>query len=177
MSFIGGVIVNKEFWKSRNRTKYFGTLFAMAGSILNDKILGNIYIISKPYVIIRYGNASWAENSFKISLINWPNVIWSLKSISDSAKLKVSEAHPWKNLFRLMIFRARGAFNTKLYNQLFKHSDCSFVRKILAFVISFFPGVVLNLIFLVYFKTYGKKNLNYKLQILDLKNSKFIYFR
>ena len=176
LSFIGGVIVNKKFWKSRNRTKYFGTLFAMAGSILNDKILGEIYIISKPYVIIRYGNASWVENSFKISLINWPNVIWSLNSISDSAKLRVSEIYPWKNLFRLMIFRARGAFNIKLYNELFKHSDCSFIRKIAAFIIAFFPGVILNLIFLVYFNTCGKKNLNSKLQILDLKNSKFYIF-
>ena len=148
----------------------------MAGAILNDKILGDIYIISKPYVIIRYGNASWVENSFKISLINWPKVIWSLNSISDSSKLKVSEVYPWKNLLRLMIFRARGAFNIKLYNELFKNSDCSFLRKLAAFIVAFFPGTVLNLIFLVYFKTYGKKNSNHKLQILDLKNSKFYIF-
>lgn len=101
LSFSGGMIINRSFWMSRERKKYFGSLFIEVGVIFQKPLKGNVLIVSEPWVLIRYGNALWSPKKFEVSMFKWPDLIWSFDNYSEEDKKKVIIMDPWLSLIHI----------------------------------------------------------------------------
>jgi abequosyltransferase len=140
LSFIGAVVILRTRWLEREREPYFGTLFIHVGVIFQAP-LPRVKILAEPLIIIRYGNAMWTNRGFEIWMFKWPNLIWSFKDYSDSAKMRVVARAPWMQWRRLALFRAIGAYSRTDYQQYFKDSRRG---GLLQNLISLVPAVTAN---------------------------------
>lgn len=169
LSFIGCVVIRRKLWISRNRVDYFGTTFTHVGVICQNPPISNIYVISNPLIVIRYGNAMWTDNAFNVWNVKWPELIWSFESFSDQEKLSICRKQPYTRLSTLLYNKAMGAFSLKEFYK--KRSSVNFLRFYLLYIISYLiPGYIINYLFIIYFKNYRKSN---KIAIHDLLISKY----
>ncbi len=171
MSFIGCVVIRKARWDERDKAAYFGSWFVHMGVIFQQPLLHDALVLSKPYIAIRYGNATWSSRSFEISLFKWPALIWSFSTISDSARQSITPREPWTSLKRLFILKARGAYGRREYEEYLQARLQLGFRRIVAKAIATIPGVLANTILLVYFSITSRLHANAKLQLSDLRVS------
>jgi abequosyltransferase len=108
LSFIGGVVINRELWLQREKPKYFGTEFIHLGVIFQSPLPGKAMMMAFPWIVIRYGNAQWVSRSFRIGMLNWPNLVWSFHDFASWAKYKVAPSEPWSSYPELLFQRALG---------------------------------------------------------------------
>tara|TARA_B110000879_G_scaffold212475_1_gene308916 strand:+ start:20500 stop:21525 length:1026 start_codon:yes stop_codon:yes gene_type:complete len=172
-SFLGCVVIKRSIWDSRNKNKYFGTMFVHVGVLFQSNFDGNLLVIADPLVSIRYGMALWTVRSFEISLLIWPKLIFSFNTLSNDAKQLVCPANPWESMPRLLFYRARGSYSKEQYNE-FLVERLGFIKRALAYLIAITPGKALNLIFYVYFYVFQIFHPNSKLILIDLEKS--IYY-
>lgn len=179
-SFVGSIVVRRSIWDSRDKSKYFGTMFVHVGVIFQKRYDGHILLIADPLVSIRYGNANWTVRSFEVSLFSWPKLIWGFNLVSDNAKSKVSLSEPWKSIPRLLFYRARGSFSKEEYDKYLVGRLC-FIRGIVAYLIANIPGKLLNCTLYFYVSIFRIFHLNSKLVLIDLEKSKyccsFVFFK
>ena len=176
LSFFGGVVIKKSIWDARNKNDYFGTRFLHVGVIFQKSFQNNILVIAQPLISIRYGNASWSEQSFYFSLVVWPNLIWSFNKLSNHAKLKVCKKDFSKSLLTLILYRARGSYSINEYNKYFKDLFSPYsIVKYFNYFIAKFPGYLLNFILYQYFSIFKILHKNSEFYLLDLKSSRFFY--
>jgi abequosyltransferase len=174
LSFIGCVVIRRSLWISRDKAKYFGTLFVHVGVIFQKPIPEEVLIIAEPMIVIRYGNSMWTTKAFEVSHFKWPELIWSFNGISDDAKTKVTECEPWRNITRLMLYRARGLYSFDEYRNLIKNKLSSPLSRLLMVMIAIAPVKFFNIFFMIYFTTIGSKFINAKINISDLEDAKKI---
>jgi hypothetical protein len=163
LTFVGAVIVKRELWLSRRKEKYFGSGFVHVGVLFDEKISGDIYIASAPLVTIRFGNAQWVNRAFQIWMVNWPNLVWSFSSISDSAKVKICPREPWASLKTLLFNRALGVYSMREYELFISDKPSSSGRKKLSKLIAGLPRWLLYIPAWLYVR-------------LLLPNSKYVLF-
>jgi abequosyltransferase len=173
LSFIGCVVIRRSLWKARDNKRYYGSLFVHVGVIFQAQITGGTIVLADPMIIIRYGNALWTDMGFEVSLFKWPNLIWSFPSFTDSSKMQVCVRHPWLSIARLSLFRARGLYTSMEYNRFIKNRIHYPANRLLSYYISLFPGSFLNLVWYLYFLSFGSRHPNAQLTLKDLENSKF----
>lgn len=173
LSFIGCVVIRRSLWMARDNKFYYGTLFVHVGVIFQAPITDGTIVLADPMITIRYGNALWADMGFEVSLFKWPDLIWSFSGFTDSIKIQVCDRHPWRSMARLSLYRARGLYSTMEYNKFLKSRINFFAHRLLSFSISLFPASFLNLIFYLYFSSFGSRHPNAQQTLNDLENSKF----
>ena len=113
MSFIGGVIINRDLWLQREKKRYFGTEFVHVGVIFQEPLPAPTLIIAKPYITIRYGNAQWTSRSFEIWMLKWPNLLCSFANISEQTRKEYKLTNSWLGMQKLIFFRAKGSYSLK----------------------------------------------------------------
>src|SRR6266567_1547715 len=118
MSFIGGVIIKRQVWMTREKESYFGSCFIHMGVIFQQPLPADTLVISEPLISIRYGNASWLGKYFEIWMFKWPNLIWSFADLTDAVKRQLCAQEPWRNFKILLHYRAKGAFTKREYTEL-----------------------------------------------------------
>jgi abequosyltransferase len=177
LSFIGCVVIRRDLWLSRDSKSFYGTWFVHVGVIFQEPIVEGVIVLVEPMISIRYGNAMWTDKGFEISLFKWPALIWSFAGITDAAKAQVCELEPWRNRVRLMLFRARGLYSVPQYQKFLEVRITSTFKRSVSFVIAKLPATFLNLLFFVYFSTFGAKNPNAMMNLVDLESSQFNWKR
>jgi len=150
LSFIGCVVIRREFWLSRNRVDYYGSLFVHVGVIFQTPPVENVRIIAEPLIVIRYGNAMWTTRSFEIWMFLWPQLVWSFPDFSDSAKRTVCRREPWKSMKALFHNRALGAYTVSEYRRYWV-KETKNIERLSAYALSFFPKSVANFVMVFYF--------------------------
>lgn len=175
MSFIGCVVIRRALWLERDRQRFFGSWFVHLGVIFQAPLLLDAEVISKPQIAIRYGNATWSARSFEISLFKWPELVWSFDFIDPVERSKVVAREPWRSPSRLLVFRARGAYGPQEYRNHLRGRLTRKVDMAISWLISELPGGVVNAALLCYFSTLGRGRTNAKLQLVDLRSSRFYY--
>lgn len=142
LSYIGGVVIRRSVWLSREREAYFGTDFIHVGIIFQKPLSTPILFISNPYVIIRSGNAQWAPNSFDIWMFKWPRLVWSFADISSKAKLGITSQEPWREFKNLILHRAMGGYTIQSYRKYLAPLQESALWKFFAWLIARSPRVI-----------------------------------
>jgi abequosyltransferase len=175
LSFIGCVVIRRSLWELRDKKSYMDTYFLHVGVIFQALISGDTLVISDSYICIRYGNALWTSKSFYVSLVHWPDLIWSFSNYSESAKRKVCRKEQWRSIKTLLIFRARSTYSVSDYNKYISPYSSYSLFKFSAWLIARFPGALLNLAFIVYFFIFSSFHRISGLFLVDLEISNFHY--
>ncbi len=143
LSFIGGVVVRRDLWIRRERTRYYGSLFIHLGVLFQAPLQGRVEVIAKPLISIRYGNAMWSARGFEIWMFKWPNLIWGFDVVSDEVKLRVVRREPWRSPRHLLFGRAIGSYGLAEYRR-FIPAGVSPAMRLLASAIAVTPGHFVN---------------------------------
>ena len=115
LSFIGGVVVRREFWLSRERTRHYGTLFIHVGTLFQAPPVRLARVIREPLLAIRFGNAMWTARGFEIWMKKWPRLVWSFEHFSAAARKSVSSAEPFREVRQLVLYRALGGYSLEVF--------------------------------------------------------------
>jgi glycosyltransferase involved in cell wall biosynthesis len=157
LSFIGGVVIDREVWRAREPRRYFGSLFIHVGVIFQSPLPGDALAIAQPLVSIRFGNALWTARTFEIWMFKWPEMVWSLPHFSDAAKRRVCPREPWRRLRTLLVNRARGAFSTAEYRKWLEPRLTSGPQRLLARAVAGLPPRPLAVLAAIYYSMfYGR---------------------
>jgi abequosyltransferase len=117
LTFIGGVVIRRSVWLSRDRAKYYNTRFIHVGVIFQSMLPGKMLVIATPWIVIRLGNAEWASLGFDIWMFKWPELIWSFTHFSEDSKRAVCRPLPWQRLHTLIYYRALGIYSPTEYSR------------------------------------------------------------
>jgi abequosyltransferase len=173
LSFIGCVVINRKLWNSREKEKYYGTLFVHIGVIFQQPIQDPVLVIIEPFIAIRAGNAQWSSQSFDIWFFKWPELIWSFPHYSNWAKAKIYPQKPYRNIMKLLSARASNSYSWEVYlNKVFPLLS-SFRERILPVLVALLPVRCANLLGVIYSSHICKSALS----LYYLKNSKYYYRR
>jgi hypothetical protein len=118
LTFIGAVIVRRDFWLSRERARYYGSEFIHLGVLFQAPIPGTILVIREPLVKIRHGVATWLTRWFEVWMYKWPRLVASFEWIDESVRREVQEPEPWTNWERLYWARTRGNYHWNHFRRL-----------------------------------------------------------
>lgn len=168
LSFIGGVVIRKSAWISRDRSSYFGTLFVHIGVIFQHPPIAKVIVISEPLIIIRYGNAMWTARSFEIWMFKWPDLIWSFPDYSEFTKRIICSREPWRSIKTLLRQRALGSYSLNEFKK-FIPGNAPFIWRSTAYIVSRLPASLLNTAALIHTLLKIKKN---RIEIFDLAHSR-----
>lgn len=149
LSFIGCVVVKRDFWLSRNRENYYGSLFVHVGVVFQDVTPATL-VIAEPLVSIRYGNAMWTPRGFEIWLFKWPALVWSFPSIADASKACVCAREPWRQLRKLWLYRSIGGYAAEEYRRYLAAVPMAALLRLLSRMIAGVPAVLANAVSSVY---------------------------
>lgn len=155
LSFIGGVVIRREFWLERDRKSFYGSLFVHVGVIFQQPRIGGVYVIADPQIIIRYGNAMWTSRGFEIWSFKWQGLVWSFDGYSDKAKRRVCHPAPWKRIKTLFYYRATGAYSKDEFEK-FIYSRTGGIKRFMSHGIAIFPAAVANIISVFYFTLFHR---------------------
>jgi glycosyltransferase involved in cell wall biosynthesis len=176
LTFIGGVIIQRELWDSRKKEEYFGSYFIHVGVIFQQSLPGDALVIAEPLVTIRYANASWLGKYFEIWMFKWPCLIWSFADYSDAVKSRVCPKEPWRNAKTLLHFRAKGAYTEREYAEWLKPRYGSLWGRFVGKTLAHFPGRAANLLAFIYYSIFRRPSWRLSV-LLDLVNSPFCFWR
>lgn len=170
LSFIGGVVIQRQLWNTRDKASYYGSEFVHMGVIFQNHLPSETFVLATPWITIRYGNAQWTSRSFEVWMFKWPKLIWSFSNFPDTLKRRISPPEPWRRAWALFLFRARGAYSLAEYHRWVEPRLSSAAGKWLARLIARLPGCATNLLA----SLYARLRQLHMLQI-DLMNSPFYY--
>lgn len=157
LGFIGCVVIRRDFWLSRDRTSFYGTLFVHVGVIFQHRAVETAKVIAEPLIAIRDGNATWTARTFEVWAMKWPDLIWSFPDFSDSAKQAVCLREQWRRFKFLFSHRAMGTYSRTEFHK-YLSSKANGLTWIKAYVAATFPGKVANLIVVFYYLLFKRSS-------------------
>jgi glycosyltransferase involved in cell wall biosynthesis len=172
LSFIGGVVIRRAWWESRERAAYLGTEFVHVGVIFQSVLPGTARVLAEPWIVIRYGNAQWTSRYFQIWAFKWPGLIWSLPGIPDAVRRRISHPEPWRRPGALLLYRARGVYSLTEYRKWIEPRPGSWGSRWMARAIARFPGWGANALALLY----ARARRHWPL-LIDLRDSPYYFPR
>lgn len=155
LSFIGGVVIRRDFWLKRDRKSFYGSLFVHVGVIFQQPHIENVYVISDPQIVVRYGNAMWTSRGFEIWSFKWQGLVWSFAGFSDKAKRRVCHPAPWKRIKTLFYYRATGAYSKDEFEK-FIYPKTSGIKRLISGGVAIFPAAVANIMSVFYFMLFHR---------------------
>ncbi|OIQ99757.1 abequosyltransferase RfbV [mine drainage metagenome] len=169
LSFIGCVVIRREFWLARERAIYYGTMFIHVGVIFQSPAVDNAMIISEPLIAIRDGNATWSARTFEVWAVKWPALIWSFPDFSDSAKRAICLPDQWKKFKFLFYLRAMGSYSLVEFKK-FLLPKAKGADRAMAYLVAAFPGAVANIIVVLFYLLIKRRS---RLQLFDVLCSRY----
>lgn len=143
LSFIGCVVIRRDFWMARDRTAYYGSLFVHVGVIFQGATPRTL-VIADPLVVIRYGNAMWTPRGFEIWMFKWPMLLWSFPLISAAAKRRITREEPWRQVRKLWLYRSIGGYGAAEYRMLLSRLPLSPLARMRCRFVAAVPRRVAN---------------------------------
>ena len=168
LSFIGGVVMRRDWWMARDQAAYLGTEFVHVGVIFQSPLPGPARVLARPWIVIRFGNAQWTSRSFQIWAFNWPRLIWSLPGFPDAVRRRVTHPAPWRRAGALLLYRARGVYSVSEYRKWIEPQGGSAWSRFMARAMAAVPGCLANAIAVLY----GRAR-HYEPLLIDLKESPY----
>lgn len=154
--YIGSTVIRREIWLSRERARYYDTLFIQAGIIFQKKLPGETLAIAEPLISYRLGNAQFTSKLPEIVYRIWPTLVESL-AVSESAKRKASRAQPWRNPQWLLVLRGWGFYSLEEYRRWIRPRLTSMHDRFISMSVALLPGTLVNASLLVYFSVRGDR--------------------
>ena len=164
LSFIGGVVIRRDFWLNRDRQSYYGTAFIHVGVMMQQPLLSRVSVIARPLIVIRYGNSMWKPQSFNIWMINWPNLIESFNHFPKKIIQTIAPRDMVSIAKLLLLLRAQGYYGREQYKKL----QTKF--KLISYVIAISPKRIINALLSICIYVFMVKA---KMSLSDLASSRY----
>lgn len=148
--YIGIIVIRRDIWLSRDRQRYYGTLFTAMGTIFQKPLPGETLVIAEPFVSIRSRHSRWMPRAFEIDCFKWPSVVWSLP-FTDSLKRKVSASEPWRSIKRQLFYRAHGVYSIEEYKRWIRPLQRPLSITIIPALVALIPGVLINTVYVLFY--------------------------
>lgn len=162
-------VINRKVWLSRDRQRYFGSLFIHVGVMFQAILPSNIVVISAPKIVNRMGNThNWSSRVPEIYLSKWPLLIASLP-LSTTTKQSSWNAEPWNNPKWLLLLRGWGIYSLPSYRLWIRPKLRSLRDRWTAALVAALPAIVVNAALITYFRTNRKHRV--KLEVTKLSRS------
>ncbi len=174
LTFIGGIIIRRDIWLARARERYYGSAFIHVGVIFQAPLPGAAIVVAEPWIVIRYGNASWTGRAFEIWMVQWPRLVWSFQHFSAASRRAISRAEPWRSPLVLFLNRALAAYSIDIYHQKYAPLFTSARDRLMAQVIARIPGALANFGAVLAFRLFRPAD---KLFQVNLKQNRYSYRR
>lgn len=155
LSFIGGTVIRRAAWLTRDRARFYGSLFIHVGVVFQSPALPRRVVLPQPLVRIRIGNAMWTARTFEIWFLLWPRLIWSFPDYGDAAKAAVIAREPWRQASRLLLFRARGGYGAAEYRR-FVRPVMGGAGRVLALAVAAVPGRLAHVVTVCGLSAFGR---------------------
>lgn len=141
----GSLVIKREIWMSRDRERYFGSLWIHIGVPFQERLPGRSYLIAEPLITYRDGNAkSYASEFMEVCTTRLASVVSTL-AISDVAKRRICNVdRPWRTSWNLLLYRAAGCYALAEYRRLVRPRTNSVMSLVVAAGIAMIPGVLAN---------------------------------
>jgi abequosyltransferase len=172
LTFIGCVVIRRSIWLERQKEPYFGSLFIHAGVIFQQWLPGPVLALARPFISIRYGNATWKPKEFEIWMFKWPGLIWTLAGLSDAARNSHCRAEPWRRAKTLLYYRAKGTYSVNEYRRWIQPRLGSLRDGLIPRIIASVPGIIANILALLYYSALGPK---WRMAVVDMMQSRYYY--
>jgi abequosyltransferase len=144
LTFIGGVVIKRSLWMSRDRASYYGTLFIHVGTIFQHPPITNAKVISDPLINLRLGNSMWSQRGFEIWMFKWPKLVWGFDDFSEKSKAMVVALKPWTKIQQIIYYRAIGGYNFSVYKDFISKQVSGF-NSLVYKAIALAPASAINL--------------------------------
>lgn len=174
LNYIGGLVVRRGLWLSRERKRYYGSEFIHVGVLFQAPLPGGAIAIGESLVQIRYGVGNWTSRSFQVWMFKWPTLIWSFDWLTETTRAAVSKRLPWRSPVVLLLYRAKGWYSWQEFRQLILPQAKPNWHSWLPGMIALLPGQLLNLALLVYA---GLLRQQQRGGVYDLKRSRYFIGR
>jgi len=143
LSFIGCVVIKRDFWMARDRSKYYGSLFVHVGVIF-QAATPRTHVIGEPLIAIRYGNAMWTTRGFEIWMFKWPSLVWAFPGRSGASKARICARDPWRQLRKLWLYRSIGGYGPAEFRRFLASRPMSGPARTLSRMIASVPSTLAN---------------------------------
>ncbi|GGA33351.1 glycosyltransferase family 2 protein [Dyella nitratireducens] len=169
LSFIGCVVIKRNFWLARDRVAYYGSLFIHVGVIFQSQTPCT-RVIAEPLITIRYGNAMWTPRGFEIWMFKWPSLVWSFDSVSTMAKACISAREPWRQLRKLWLYRSIGGYALGEYDRYLAECPMPGYKRLISRAIAMVPPGLANAMSSLYCRLFAR---HARMNIYDLSRSPY----
>lgn len=172
LSFIGCVVIRRDFWLSRDRASYYGSLFIHVAVIFQSRT-PMAYVIAESLIAIRYGNAMWTARGFEIWMFKWPSLIWSFPGLSDASKARICAREPWRQLRKLWLYRSIGGYTSSEFHRFLQTEAMTALSRTLSAAIAVVPARIANAASSLYCLLFAR---HARMNIYDLSRSEHASF-
>lgn len=157
LPYVGSFIVKRSVWLSRDKERYYDTLFVYLGVIFQQPLPGKTLVIAEPLIRYRRGNAhTWSPKTFEAFMVVLPSLLPSFP-LSDAAKSKVGGVEPWRSTKELLLWRGLGFYSLTEYRQLLNPRLRSVRERLAPILVALIPGTLLNALFLIFYTMTGHR--------------------
>jgi glycosyltransferase involved in cell wall biosynthesis len=144
VAFIGNVIVRRDLWKSRNPSRYFGSLLIHVGIVYQSPLPAGALLIAEPLVSVRVGNVhAFSAAAGEVLFDKWPKLLASL-SISQAARRCAPGAEPARAYTWLLKTRALGFYSAAEYRHWIRPHLGSLRERLIPALIARAPFTLVN---------------------------------
>lgn len=148
LTYIGGIVVDKELWIKNFDHSKIGSYFAHLDVLFKIKKNRVAHFLSKNCIKMRLGSQTWTGKSFEIWNIFFAEIIWDLKGYGCEYKKKVISRYPFRSPKILLASRAYGRLNFKVWVEFVQKSkEISKVFKLLILIICLIPRNILKFLY------------------------------
>lgn len=151
VTFIGCVVIQKDYWLKSSAERFFGSEFIHLGVLYHKPLEGRVYIIQTPLIRIRYGIASWKPRQFRIWLVQFPNLINSFEWLPQNVRRRFIPVSMFGAFKQAMKFRASGALNMSTVLNSILPLKCSNWIKFWSVIFLFIPRFIVAKLVRYYF--------------------------
>lgn len=169
-SYIGSIIVRRDFWTSGSNTEFYGSMFIHIGAIFS-KGPKNITLLPRPVISIRYGNASWSARSFEIWAFLWPKIVWSSPDFRHLSRIGNVLVKPYTSFQFLAFHRMMNNISVGTILRFSQYLTTS--EKARIFFVALFPKALLMLLAIIMLRNEGPKRNTIKYDILTAEHCPF----
>jgi len=170
-TFVGSLIVNREYWSNVAYQKYMNTGFVHVGVVFEYIKNKSAYYIASPLIDIRLNNAGWSSSSFKIWNELWPKAIKEIPGYSLEQKRKIARMDRAFSISEILAERAKGTYDMGVFKDfLSKDENAGSMKKIVFLLIALIPRIILEKAYIYFLKR--KKPAGYKYILFELHHKK-----
>ena len=145
ITYIGAVVVRRSLWIQRPHDQYAGSELAHIGMLFHATLPRGAIATGRPLVRLRLLNNQWTARAFRIWMVNWPSLVWSLGMLPREVRQAIVSRRPWRNLGKLLVLRASGDYDRSGFDACIRPGEPSLVWRLMTRTIAALPARPLGL--------------------------------